>query len=270
MVKEIVGDLIKSAENKEFDVILHGCNIFCTMGSGIARTIREKYPEAYDVDCATISGDRSKLGTITHTVNVPDLTIVNCYTQEKYGGGANEVYADYDAIEKCLIAVKEKFGNKKVGMPLIGAGLARGDWSIILPIIKKVFCDSTDDLTIVEWVNNPPAQKKTNNSIKQSNSQSGIISKLSAFNINANTTPNQSGLTQTTISAKKKFHGKRKCRVCNVYNKVHEMNNYTTGVWICKNSCNHSFIKTVVEINKLNVTPNNIIGTVTDAVASLS
>jgi len=28
-------------------IIVHGCNCFCTMGAGIAKTIKELYPSAY-------------------------------------------------------------------------------------------------------------------------------------------------------------------------------------------------------------------------------
>lgn len=35
-MKTIKGDLIQLALANEFDVIIHGCNCFCTMGKGIA------------------------------------------------------------------------------------------------------------------------------------------------------------------------------------------------------------------------------------------
>ncbi len=35
------------------------------MQSGIARQIREKYPEAYEADCKTVAGDIKKLGTFS-------------------------------------------------------------------------------------------------------------------------------------------------------------------------------------------------------------
>mgnify|MGYP001795501660 FL=1 len=39
-MKTIKGDLVKLAIKGEFDLIIHGCNCFCTMGAGIAKTIR--------------------------------------------------------------------------------------------------------------------------------------------------------------------------------------------------------------------------------------
>lgn len=40
------GDLIQLALAGQFDVIIHGCNCFCTMGAGIAKAIRQEFPEA--------------------------------------------------------------------------------------------------------------------------------------------------------------------------------------------------------------------------------
>ena len=36
-----VGDLIEAAKSGEINVFGHGCNCFCTMGSGIAPLIKE-------------------------------------------------------------------------------------------------------------------------------------------------------------------------------------------------------------------------------------
>lgn len=40
-------DLIDLAKNGNFDVIIHGCNCFCTMCAGIAKVIKQEFPEAY-------------------------------------------------------------------------------------------------------------------------------------------------------------------------------------------------------------------------------
>ena len=56
-MKYIKGDLIKLALIGNFEVIAHGCNCMCTMGAGIAKTIKSEFPEAYQADCATEKGD---------------------------------------------------------------------------------------------------------------------------------------------------------------------------------------------------------------------
>ena len=59
-MKYIKGDLIKLALTGNFEVIAHGCNCMCTMGAGIAKTIKSEFPEAYQADCATEKADKNK------------------------------------------------------------------------------------------------------------------------------------------------------------------------------------------------------------------
>jgi len=54
---------LKRQKNGEFDVIIHGCNCFCTMGGGIAKTIKNEFIEAFNADRKTIKGSKDKLGT---------------------------------------------------------------------------------------------------------------------------------------------------------------------------------------------------------------
>ena len=83
MIKHIIGDLVEKKKNGEFDVIAHQANCYNTMGSGIALSIKNEWPEAADVDNATIKGDQSKLGTISFTKNTNPI-IVNLYGQFNY------------------------------------------------------------------------------------------------------------------------------------------------------------------------------------------
>lgn len=50
MLKRVEGDLVKMANMGKFDLILHGCNCRNTMGSGIAKQIKDKFPDAYEAD----------------------------------------------------------------------------------------------------------------------------------------------------------------------------------------------------------------------------
>lgn len=148
MIRHVIGDLVKDAD--QYEVIAHCCNCFCTMGSGIAPQIKAKFPEAYAVDCATPKGDLTKLGTISHTVNSKPI-VVNLYGQFDYTGRrSGKMDLDYDAIEKALIEMKNKFSGKTFGMPKIGAGLAGGDWNRIEEIIDRVM--RGEYVTIVTWI----------------------------------------------------------------------------------------------------------------------
>lgn len=137
-MKTIEGDLIKMALLGEFDVIIHGCNCMCAMGAGIAKTMKAVFPEAYAVDCKTESGDKEKLGTIS-TVTVKrdehEITIVNGYIQYHWKGKGSKT--DYDAMKSVMKEVENRFADKRIGLPLIGAGLAGGDWGMISQIIEE-------------------------------------------------------------------------------------------------------------------------------------
>lgn len=147
----IAGDLLELAVAGAFDVIVHGCNCHCTMGAGIAKTIKARFPEAYSADLATSKGDRSKLGTISFAeIERPhhSLVVVNAYTQYDWRGSGKKV--DYDAIRTSMQSVKRMFGGKRIGYPLIGAGLAGGDWNEIAPIIDEAL--DGEDHTLVRYV----------------------------------------------------------------------------------------------------------------------
>lgn len=144
------GDLVDKARVGEFDVIVHGCNCFCTMGAGIAKTIKQVFPAAYQADKATSSGDEAKLGQYSIAqveVNDKPLTIINGYTQFDWRGAGRK--ADYDAIRQVFRRVKQNYSGKRIGYPAIGAGLAGGDWAVIAAIINEELAG--ENHVFVEW-----------------------------------------------------------------------------------------------------------------------
>ena len=147
-MKEIDGDLVELALQGRFDIIIHGCNCFCTMGAGIARQIKETFPDAYEADKETKYGDRMKLGTFSTGVGRNNLLILNAYTQFMYGGTCD---VDYDAVKKVFHTVFRFYAKKNLtfGIPRIGAGLAGGTWDIIKSIIEKEMKD--EDITLVNY-----------------------------------------------------------------------------------------------------------------------
>lgn len=146
-IKYIDGDLVRDSD--EYEVISHGCNCFNTMGAGIALQIKNKFPEAYEVDCRTKSGDLNKLGTITYTTNTYPI-VVNSYTQYSFGaykiGGMD---LDYMAVKTCMQAIKKEFSGKKIGLPMIGSMLGGGNWEVTKRIIEEVF--EGEDVTVVNF-----------------------------------------------------------------------------------------------------------------------
>ena len=145
----VKGDLIALAKAGQFDVIVHGCNCFCTMGSGVARAIRQTFPAVYEADRKTKKGDINKLGTCEYIhCSIPgsEVTVVNAYTQYNFGKTKRQ-YVDYDAVRKCFKCIKENCSSYRIGFPLIGAGLGGGDWNIISKIIEEEL--EGEDYTLV-------------------------------------------------------------------------------------------------------------------------
>lgn len=65
IVRVFEGDIVEMAQAGTFDVLIHGCNCYHAMGSGVATQIRRAFPAAYEVDLATVKGDVKKLGTLS-------------------------------------------------------------------------------------------------------------------------------------------------------------------------------------------------------------
>ena len=149
-MQTVQGDLLSLAASGDFDVIVHGCNCQHSMGAGIAKSVRERFPAAYDADLATEKGSRAKLGSFSSATVDCDghvLTIVNAYTQFHWRGRG--VKADYDAIRAAFHRMKLQFSGSRIGYPLIGAGLAGGDWNIISQIIAEEL--EGENHTLVEY-----------------------------------------------------------------------------------------------------------------------
>ena len=133
-LKHAKGNLLDMAEAGDFDIIVQGCNCFNTMGGGIAREIRERYPMAALVDYGTLKGDYNKLGNYT-TAFTGKFLIVNAYTQFNMSQGT-DVF-EYTAFQLILEKLLHEFGSKRIGLPYIGMGLAGGDQDTIIPMISE-------------------------------------------------------------------------------------------------------------------------------------
>lgn len=146
MLKYKKGCLIKAAQSGEVNIIGHQCNCQNNMGRGLAPLIKRTFPEAWEVDKNTIKGDKRKLGNLT-VAKSGDVTVFNLYGQYRYG--VNKQHTDYGALRSALGIMSSKLApDDKVGLPLIGCGLAGGAWDIVSKIIEEEL--SGFDVTIYE------------------------------------------------------------------------------------------------------------------------
>lgn len=156
MLQHTKGNLLTLAERGKFDIIVHGCNCQNTMGSGIAKEIRERFPSAYDVDTAYHEKKKLipylKLGNFTHT-RVGSFTIVNAYTQYDYlpRGVDHFEYASFAVILQKLLYL---YPNYDFGFPYIGMGLAGGDKDRIISMLEEFAKELRGgSATLVEFTN---------------------------------------------------------------------------------------------------------------------
>ena len=138
--------MIDLALEGNFQLIAHGCNCFNTFGSGIAKEVRERLPEVYEADRKTIKGDISKLGNITY-YDYDKFTVLNCYIQ--YGTSCTTPQIDYEALTLCMRKINQQYPGRSIGLPLIGCGLAGGNWFIVEKMLKEELKDM--DVTIVRF-----------------------------------------------------------------------------------------------------------------------
>jgi O-acetyl-ADP-ribose deacetylase (regulator of RNase III) len=135
MISYITGDLLDANQQ----VIIQGCNAQGVMGSGVAKSIRSKWPNVYEIYNLRYKTFGLELGDIIPVATVDGHIIVNCITQEFYGRDPIQ-YVSYDAIATCLEKINNRvldWGVSEVAMPKVGAGLGGGSWDIIEQIILK-------------------------------------------------------------------------------------------------------------------------------------
>lgn len=131
------GDLFAT----ELPFILHGCNSKGVMGSGVAKRVKELYPEAFEQYTLWCSKG-FRLGHCL-AVQTKGKTILNAVTQQNYGKvseqtGPNPVrHVSYDAVADIFRDLEKTIPDTVIAMPRIGAQLGGGNWNVIAAIIES-------------------------------------------------------------------------------------------------------------------------------------
>ena len=141
--------------------MMQGCNAQGRMGSGIALAIKNKWPVVFDhyndrykrghsVELVPNSSTslfipELEMGTIIPVQVASSIAMINAITQRFYTGhagstGGREV--DYEAVASCCELINDMpLADISVppilNFPLIGAGLAKGNWNVIASIIDE-------------------------------------------------------------------------------------------------------------------------------------
>jgi len=129
------GNLLEAPQR----VLVHGTNNKGVMGSGVARQIRSRWPNVYEVYALKHKVFGLDLGDVIPVATLDGKIIVNAVTQDGFGRDGQR-YVDYAAIERCFEVINDRVQSwevSEVAMPRIGAGLGGGDWSVIESIINR-------------------------------------------------------------------------------------------------------------------------------------
>lgn len=157
MIQTKIGNMVNDIREKDRfgtrEFYVHGCNAQGAMGRGIAGEFRRKYPEVWEDYRRTYLMQGLNVGDVIAVELRQSWGIVfDAITQEFYGADKNVLYVSYDGLRECFRKINTMimrwdvefptYGYEKVlNFPLIGAGLANGDWSII----EKIIDDEVDD-----------------------------------------------------------------------------------------------------------------------------
>ena len=135
------------------DIICHQVNCQGKMNSGVAKAIREKWPEVYIkyMESNEIIWDKAHehgrmiwnhmLGQI-QVVFIADkktMAVVNMFAQENYGYDKRR-YTSYDAFWSCLGEIKRTINpGLRIAFPArIGCVRGGANWNVILTMIEEV------------------------------------------------------------------------------------------------------------------------------------
>lgn len=146
------GDILKSGAN----VICHQVNCQGVMGSGLAKQIKDQYPEVYKnyrVHCDTHTTQQLMGTMFPFTVNCysdSQITICNLFGQNYFG--RDKIQTDYQALKNSLEDVRCVYYDDIIAIPYkIGCGLAGGSWNIVERMIKNIFAQTSLDVQVWEY-----------------------------------------------------------------------------------------------------------------------
>lgn len=133
------------------DFVCHQVNCQGKMGSGVAKAIREQYPQVYEQYLELYNlyckyGKQSELLGKTQYVRVykeqtdKPYYIVNMFAQNNYGYDGKQ-YTSIEAFKKCLEEINTCAGYTVAFPWLIGCVRGGADWNVVLPMILETLTD---------------------------------------------------------------------------------------------------------------------------------
>lgn len=145
---QMTGDLFELG----LPAIGHGCNTVGSMGAGIAREVRRRWPDCYREYAELCRAGRFTIGGF-HAWEGDGIVVYNLATQVRPGKDAR-LDAVRDAVTAALADARTR-GIPRLGLPRVGAGIGGLDWSHVREVLLEVAADSPVELVVVERPQRP-------------------------------------------------------------------------------------------------------------------
>ena len=156
-IEFISGDLLNPMKE---DAIAHGCNCLGTMGAGIAKEIKNRWPEemmkSYRSLCkgGWSSTSPVKPGDVQYLWHTGLPLLINMFTQKDiWTQRDGSSPAKLEWIKKCIENIVDTVVTSKVrtiGMPRIGAGLGGLKWEDVKALMIEI-CEPVENLHFVVY-----------------------------------------------------------------------------------------------------------------------
>jgi len=156
-LKYVEGDVRKPVGEGN-KIICHIVNDQGCMGSGVARSLYEKWPQVREQymkwsDISNVRSESFTLGAIQLVSVDSDIAVINMVAQHMVGTDENGYPPiRYDALINCFRGINKYIVAESIHIPYkMGADRAGGDWDIIEKIIKNELCYKDIDVTVYKW-----------------------------------------------------------------------------------------------------------------------
>ena len=128
----------------EEGIICHQVNCMGVMGAGLAKQVKEKWPDVFrqyaSLCCSFRDMPGMLLGKVQDIAVSDNLVIANCFGQVYTGHGLMTCYEAWKNIIRQLLDSSSYFGDIPIHIPyMVGCGLAGGDWQVMNEILENGF-----------------------------------------------------------------------------------------------------------------------------------
>jgi O-acetyl-ADP-ribose deacetylase (regulator of RNase III) len=146
MITVVEGNLLEARE----DVICHQVNCQGVMGKGIAKQIKDKYPEVFKEYKYILDIYGSQVGHCQLVACNDGKNVANLFGQDGYG--RDRKYTEYGYLKRALQELRNMVikHNLTVAFPYkLGCANAGGDWDIVYKMIDDIF--SLQDVMVYKY-----------------------------------------------------------------------------------------------------------------------